>query len=229
MRVLDVGCGAGDVSMLLAELVGPHGTVIGVDVNPAIVELARARTTQAGLTNVTYLTTDLADLRLAEPVDALVGRLILLHLDEPAATVRALSRLVRTGGLVSFQELNSTRARSVPPTPLAARCVNWIITALQTAGLDPDLGDQIPTILRDAGLHVRGAAATTPAGPADSPIPEYLAGTLRTVLPVLLAHGQVTETEVDIDTMAERVARELERTNAMFWCPELAAAWAHTL
>ncbi|WP_372453428.1 methyltransferase domain-containing protein [Streptomyces iranensis] len=43
MRVLDVGCGAGDVSMLLAESVGPNGAVIGVDMNPTILESARAR------------------------------------------------------------------------------------------------------------------------------------------------------------------------------------------
>lgn len=59
MRVLDIGCGAGDVSLLLAELVGPHGAVIGVDLDPAMLELARARTARAGLDNVSYVEADL--------------------------------------------------------------------------------------------------------------------------------------------------------------------------
>jgi ubiquinone/menaquinone biosynthesis C-methylase UbiE len=226
MRVLDIGCGAGDVSMLLAELAGPDGAVIGVDMNPAILELARARTAGAGLANVSYVEADLTGLRLDEPVDALVGRLILVHLKEPAATVRALSRLVRSGGVVSFQEFNTTRARSVPPTPLATRSLGWITGALRAAGLNPDLGEQVAPILRDAGLPVAGAATTGPAGSAESAMPEYLAGTLRSVLPAVLALGQVTEAEVGIDTVAERTALELKEAGAMLWGPDLAAAWA---
>ena len=226
MRVLDVGCGAGDVSMLLGELVGPDGAVIGVDMNPAVLELARARAAEAGLANVSFLAGDLMDLRLGQPVDALVGRLILIHLKEPAAIVRALSRLVRSGGVVSFQEFNVTRAHLVPPTPVAAKSLDWVIGALRAAGLNPDLGAQVASILGDAGLPVAGAATAGPAGSAESAMPAYLAGTLRSVLPVAIAHGQVTEAEVDIDTVAERVAREFREAGTTFWSPELAAAWA---
>ena len=48
MRVLDIGSGAGDVSMAAAELVGPDGRVLGVDINAEILETARARVEQAG-------------------------------------------------------------------------------------------------------------------------------------------------------------------------------------
>src|SRR5919199_409878 len=41
MRVLDVGSGAGDVSLLLADLVGAAGTVVGIDTNATILEVAR--------------------------------------------------------------------------------------------------------------------------------------------------------------------------------------------
>uniref|UniRef100_UPI0039B7613B class I SAM-dependent methyltransferase n=1 Tax=Streptomyces iranensis TaxID=576784 RepID=UPI0039B7613B len=182
MRVLDVGCGAGDVSMLLAESVGPNGAVIGVDMNPTILESA-APATDAGLTNVSYLEADLTDLRLDEQVDAVVGRLILLHLEKPAATIRALSRLVRTGGVVSFQERDLTRTRSVPPTPVVTRSMGWMIDALRAAGLTPDLGEQTASILRDAGLSVEGAAATGSAGSAASVVPEYMEGCVRSLLP----------------------------------------------
>ena len=43
MHVLDLGCGAGDVSFLAAELVGPTGSVVGIDVDPGVLALARAR------------------------------------------------------------------------------------------------------------------------------------------------------------------------------------------
>ena len=53
MRVLDIGSGAGDVALLLADLVGPRGRVVGVDLNPAILDTARARAQAAGWQNVT--------------------------------------------------------------------------------------------------------------------------------------------------------------------------------
>jgi ubiquinone/menaquinone biosynthesis C-methylase UbiE len=59
MRVLDVGCGPGDVVFLAARLVGPQGTVIGVDRSPEAIEQARQRAAAAGLTNVHFLSQDL--------------------------------------------------------------------------------------------------------------------------------------------------------------------------
>jgi hypothetical protein len=226
MKVLDVGCGAGDVSMLLAELVGPTGSVIGVDMNPAVLELARSRVAEAGLANVSFIESDLADLRLDEYVDAVAGRLILIHLREPAATVRALSGLVRSGGLVTFQDYNMTRSRAVPPVPLVASAIAWIAGAVRAAGLNPDTGDQIASILRVAGLSVTGGATAGPAGTADSVMAGYLADSMRSVLPLVLGHGLATEAEVDIDTFADRLTAELRRAGAMFWSPELAGAWA---
>src|SRR5512139_3415689 len=63
MRVLDVGCGAGCVSLLVAGLVGPAGAVVGVDRSPEAIALARRRADGAGLRNVEFLQDDLADLR----------------------------------------------------------------------------------------------------------------------------------------------------------------------
>ena len=53
MRVLDAGCGPGDVSFIAARLVGPTGTVLGVDAAPEMIELARARAAEQGLSTCT--------------------------------------------------------------------------------------------------------------------------------------------------------------------------------
>jgi SAM-dependent methyltransferase len=226
MHVLDVGCGAGDISMLLAKIVGPRGTVTGVDMNPAILDVARARAAGAGLPNVSFIEADITSLELDSPADALVGRLILLHLKDPVATVKELSRLVRPGGLVTFQEFSMTRARAVPATPLAAQCMDWIVAAVRSAGGDPDLGERVAAILSAAGLTVLGAAAAAPGGTADSAMPEYLVGSVRTLLPAVLAHTDTTEDLIGIDTLIDRVTRELNDAGATFWSAELGAAWA---
>jgi ubiquinone/menaquinone biosynthesis C-methylase UbiE len=55
MPVLDVDCGAGDVSFLAAAIVGPRGSVIGVDTSAEAVELVTPRAAEAGPTNVTFV------------------------------------------------------------------------------------------------------------------------------------------------------------------------------
>jgi hypothetical protein len=94
----------------------------------------------------------------------------LLHLKEPAATVQGISRLVRSGGVVSFQEFSMTRARSVPPTPLVTKTRAWIIGVYRAIGSDPDVGEQVASILGNAGLSVEGAAASygSPARPSSA-------------------------------------------------------------
>src|SRR4051794_11356552 len=118
MRVLDVGCGAGDVSFLARSLVGAGGSVHGVDLSEAAVATARERAAAAEAENVTFEKADLRSLETAERFDAIVGRLILLYLGDPLSAVRSLARLLQPGGVIIFQEFDLTTARSVPEVPL---------------------------------------------------------------------------------------------------------------
>ncbi|WP_326836371.1 class I SAM-dependent methyltransferase [Amycolatopsis rhabdoformis] len=225
-RVLDVGCGAGDVTLQLARLVGPGGEVIGVDADPAVLGVARARAADAGLAHVSFVEARLPDVPLDEPVDAVVGRLILIHLEEPAATVRALAERVRPGGIVTFQDLVSARTRTVPAGPITTGIIGLVAAAAEAVALDVNVGERLAAILSDAGLSVVGAASATPAGSADSLTPRYLAELTRSMLPLITAHGLATEDEVDVDTLAKRIAEEMAAERAVLWLPELAAAWA---
>src|SRR3989442_7543884 len=102
MQVLDVGCGPGDVSLLAAELVGEQGSVIGVDANASVLHIAQARAQAAGLRQVSFLAGNIDELALTQQFDAIVGRLILMYMPQPAALLRQLSTHLRPGGLLAF-------------------------------------------------------------------------------------------------------------------------------
>jgi len=136
MRVLDLGCGTGDVSFLAARLVGPTGTVLGVDRSAEAVATATDRAGQAGIDNVSFTVADLAELELAAPVDALVGRLVLLYLDDPAATLRRLLGLLEPGGVVAFQEMDMGAATWEPDCPLFATTGDRVVQTFARAGID---------------------------------------------------------------------------------------------
>jgi len=61
-RVLDVGSGVGDVSMLLARIVGPSGEVVGIERDASSIGRAEARAAAAGLLNVSFMPTDVSEI-----------------------------------------------------------------------------------------------------------------------------------------------------------------------
>jgi SAM-dependent methyltransferase len=74
MRVLDLGCGAGDVTFVAADLVGPDGSVVGVDRSPDALARARLRAGQRGLAQVQFVEGDIHDPAPGGPFDAIVER-----------------------------------------------------------------------------------------------------------------------------------------------------------
>ena len=102
--MLDVGCGAGDVSLLAASIVGPSGSVTGVDMDADTVKLAQSRIEGAKISNVTIEAGDITKLPYAGEFDAVIGGLIVLYLGDPAAGMKAFRSYVKPGGLVYFQE-----------------------------------------------------------------------------------------------------------------------------
>jgi ubiquinone/menaquinone biosynthesis C-methylase UbiE len=226
MRVLDVGCGAGDVSFLAARLVGASGTVIGVDKAPEAVDLARERARMAGLTNVEFLVADVADVRLDQPVDALIGRFVLMYFAEPAAVLRRLLRHLRPGGVVAFQELHAEATTSEPRCPAYEAAVERIRQTVRRAGSDPQAGLKLWHIFREAGLPAPRLLqqARVDGGPA-SPIYGQLTQLTRTLLPLMERTGVASAAEVDIETLAERLRDEAVQRNAVMVFPPLIGAW----
>jgi trans-aconitate methyltransferase len=227
MAVLDLGCGSGDVSFLAARLVGPTGTVLGVDRSPEAVATAEARAREAGLTNVSFAVADLADLEPTTPVDALVGRLVLMYLDDPAAVLRRLLEGVRPGGVVAFQEMDMGAVVFEPECRLFAATADRIVQTFARAGLDHRTGLKLARIYRDAGLPapetVQGARVES--GP-DSPVYAWAAQTARTLLPLMERIGVASAAEVAVDTLAARLREEVVAADATVVPPPLIGAWA---
>ena len=111
-RVLDLGSGIGDVAMLVARIVGPSGEVVGVELDPKSAERARARAADAKIENLSFVAGDLSALGGMPPFDAVVGRFILQFLPDAAGALRRVSRLVKAGGVVAFQEVSWTPAQA---------------------------------------------------------------------------------------------------------------------
>ena len=109
MRVLDIGCGAGDVTMLVAGLVGPTGHVVGIDRDEAVIGAARRRINERGLRNVDFAQHDAETYEGPDCFDAAICRYVLIHQIDPVRFLRAAREHVRPGGIVAVHEMDSTR------------------------------------------------------------------------------------------------------------------------
>ena len=227
MRVLDIGCGPGDVSFLAASLVGSEGEVIGVDKSEEVVALAKQRANAAGLDHVQFMAQDVDELRLDAPVDALIGRLVLMYFPDPAATLRALLSLVKPGGLVMFQEIDAEGTRSEPRCDVFETAVERIRQTLSRAGADNRSGLKLGQIFEDAGLPTPQMVqrARVERG-SYSLLYAQVEGMSRTLLPLMKKLGVATAAEVDVDTLASRLREEAVSKNATLIFPPLIAAWA---
>jgi len=118
-RVLDVGSGVGDVALLAARLVGPSGTVIGVERDPNTVATASSRASAAGLANVRFIQGEVGSFAITESFDAVVGRFIIEFLPDADAAMRSLASLLRPGGVMAFQDAcaHGHGARTLPGHP----------------------------------------------------------------------------------------------------------------
>jgi SAM-dependent methyltransferase len=227
MRVLDAGCGIGDVTFLAARLVGPQGAVTGVDLSPVAIETARKRAATAGLVNVQFITGNLYDLSPDEPVDAVIGRLVLQYLPDPASVVRHLLTSVKPGGVVAFQEgFLEEKIYSRPTCPLYEQVVRWIMETFTRIGTDPYMGRRLPAIFQEAGLPVPQAIlhARVESG-LDAAIYPFMEQFIRTFLPLMERSGVATAQEVSVETLAHRLRAEAVSLDAIVMFPSLIGAW----
>ena len=154
--VADIGCGPGAVSMALARQVGPTGRVMAFDRTPEAVDMARAVSERAGVTNVVVEVAGADATGLAPgTVDVAMIRHVLAHNGgREAAIVSHAATLVRPGGCVYLIDFDGTGARSRPSDPdlddLNARYWQWH----ESQGNDPSVGLRLPELLAGAGLEV---------------------------------------------------------------------------
>ena len=228
MRVLDLGCGVGEVSLIAAALVGPHGHVTGLDFDPQALEIARARARENGFDHAAFEACSISDHHSEHLYDAVIGRHILIHMPDPVAALRQAASLVHTGGIVAFQEYDLSRA--IPPYPDLPSWtrVNQLFVDLFTrATPHADIGIRLFHLMQEAGLPAPEARAECPIdGGPDSPFYEWFAETTRSILPRLEARGIATAADLDVDTLADRLRAEALASRSGIVGPMMVGAFA---
>ena len=105
MRVLDIGCGPGTITMGLAELVGAGGRVTALERTEEALDLARDEAARRGGANVDFVVGNVTALDLPDgSFDVVHTHQVLQHVDDPVQALREMHRVCRAGGIVAARE-----------------------------------------------------------------------------------------------------------------------------
>ena len=218
MRVLDVGCGNGDLSRVMASLVGLEGEVIGIDSSEEALALARAVQPTSKGAQVRYQTADLSsELPDLGQFDAIVGRRVLMYLPDAAATLTQLARLAKAGTILAFQEHSrADLPAGANDLPVHQQCYRMVWDTVTAEGGDTTLGYRLADLMRAAGFAIDHARSE---GVLIQPWEESFLPTLaRAMLPRMIEQGLTSEDEFDLDSLAQRVDDERRTAKGtIFW------------
>jgi arsenite methyltransferase len=104
--VLDLGCGAGTDLLVAAQMVGPSGRAIGVDMTPGMLERARASAREMGLDNVELHQSLIESLPLEDAsVDVVISNGVIDLVPDKAAVFAEIDRVLRPGGRLQFADV----------------------------------------------------------------------------------------------------------------------------
>jgi ubiquinone/menaquinone biosynthesis C-methylase UbiE len=101
-RVLDAGCGFGDTAIELARLVGPTGSVIGIDCCEGFLQYGRADAKAAGLANVSFLEADVQTYPFKGDFDFCFSRFGTQFFENPVAGLRNMRKSLKPGGTMTM-------------------------------------------------------------------------------------------------------------------------------
>ena len=214
-RVLDLGSGLGDVAMLVARLVGPAGAVLGVERDAGSIARARARVAEAGLGNVSFTQSDVAEIPSDAPFDAAVGRFILMFLPDPVGVLRSVAQRVRPGGVLAFYEVSWTPTLALSAhLPLWSTAGSLIPPTLRRAGANPEMGLDLYRVFQEAGLPAPAMQMDVPLG-SDPAFTRLMSDLFHTVRAQIPARDPALQKLGDLDTLPERLQAEVAASRSV--------------
>jgi SAM-dependent methyltransferase len=154
--VLDVGCGPGTITADLARFV-PDGGVIGLDASVDVLHEARHASPTTPLAAADIYSLPFAD----ASVDAVHLHMVLQHVPNPVAALRAVARIVRQGGVIAARDSDYRAMRWAPASALLDRWLELYEASARISGGEPDAGRHLAGWASEAGLGSVTSSSST--------------------------------------------------------------------
>lgn len=151
LHCLDVGCGIGAVTLQMAQLVGPTGRAVGMDMDERCLEHARLEAQRLG-SNVEFRSGNASGFQDHSAYDLVFGRFVLTHLPEPEKALEGMVLATRPDGVVVVEDIQFSGHFCHPACSAFDRYVTLYQEVVRHKGGDPNIGPRLPGLFLDAGL-----------------------------------------------------------------------------
>jgi SAM-dependent methyltransferase len=222
MHVADFGCGIGTVTAQLAELVGPEGEVVGLDMSADQLAQAKKRFDSES-ENVRFVEASAMNTRLPSATfDAVYCRFLLMHLVEPTAALAEMRRLLKPNGIIICEDGDLTSAGTEPTSALNT-FAELFGKLGPVRGVDYTLGKRLYHLVTAAGFKSADVRFHQPVI-ARGAAKRLLELSVAEAGPAFVAAGFISAAELDRRLLDMRRLAEDDRVLAIM--PRMTQVWA---
>jgi ubiquinone/menaquinone biosynthesis C-methylase UbiE len=223
MSCVDVGCGGGDVTLDLAEIVGPAGHVVGTDIDETKIGICRDEARDRGLAQAEFRLADATfDASPRAEFDAAYARFLLTHLPEPGVALRHMKAMLKPRGLIIVEDIDFRGSFCHPMNAAYQSYLDLYTTAVQRRGGDPNIGPRLPELLSEAGFENIEMNVVQPAGRSGA-VKVVTPLTMENIADAVLAEGLAGPDEIDSVVAAlYEIARD---EHTVMSIPRVVQAW----
>jgi ubiquinone/menaquinone biosynthesis C-methylase UbiE len=197
MKVVDFGCGPGIVTRFIARHIGPQGMVLGADLMPEQLIVARQEALTQGLGNIRFVEVDVYSPGLKhESFDMVYCRSVLSHLQHPEKALEEMSALVKPGGALVCEDVDMASIYSDPSTKEYKKMVLLLQALGKNRKADYRAGYHLPEMYKDMGYPEPHVNSYQPRYSTGEP-KRYWEYTIYELAPVLIKAGIITQQEMN--------------------------------
>jgi ubiquinone/menaquinone biosynthesis C-methylase UbiE len=195
--VLDVGCGPGYATRELSRLVGPRGKIIAIDQSTRFLDHLSGQLAAHKIKNVAVQNADVEKLALAgSRADGAYVRWVLCFVRRPEAVIRGIARVLKRGGKLVVQDyFNYEGVVVAPKSRIAARFFSAVGNSWRARGGDPDIGCELPRLMRRAGFEIEEINSIVRVARPGSPLWNWPDSFFKNYVPVLVESGFLSRSE----------------------------------
>lgn len=150
-RVLEIGCGTGNMTRWIAEKVGKNGHVAAIDISEE--QIAIAKENNKSHSNIEFIVKSIFDLGDLQKFDLIYSRFVIMHQTSPLDALRALMPLLKKNGVMVCEEGTNSVTACYPHSDTFQKYRELLLSLFKMKNLDCDFGSQIFGCFRQLGLN----------------------------------------------------------------------------